>query len=224
MPITDWPLAERPREKLLARGPQALSDAELLAIFLRTGTRGHSALDLARHLLIRFGGLRALLGASQHEFCETPGLGPAKYAQLQAVLAMAARELREPWRRGATLSSPSDAEALLIRHLRPHPQEVFSCLWLDTRHRLIEIQDLFHGTVNGASVHPREVVRAALRHNAAAVILAHNHPSGVAEPSVADRQLTGRLREALGLVDVQVLDHIVVGDGNCVSFAARGLL
>ncbi len=224
MAISQWPLAERPREKLLTLGPQALSDAELLAIFLRTGTRGRSALDLARELLARFGGLRDLLGASQSDFCQTPGLGPAKYAQLQAVLAMAARELREPWRRGASLSSPSDAEALLIRHLRPHPQEVFCCVWLDTRHRLIQIQDLFHGTINGASVYPREVVRAALRHNAAAVILAHNHPSGVAEPSAADRQLTGRLSEALGLIDVRVLDHIVVGDGDCVSFAARGLL
>ena len=224
MPINQWPDAERPREKLLARGPDALSDAELLAIFLRTGIAGKSAVDLARDLLTQFGGLRALLGASQREFCASPGLGPAKYAQLQAVLAMATRELKDGLKRGAALTSPQQATSLVCQHLRPRSQEVFSCLWLDSRHRLIELQDLFFGTINGASVYPREVVRAALRHNAAAVILAHNHPSGVAEPSQADKQLTTRLSDALSLVDVRVLDHIVVGDGESVSFADRGLL
>ncbi len=224
MPINQWPDAERPREKLLARGPDALSDAELLAIFLRTGIAGKSAVDLARDLITQFGGLRPLLRASQHEFCASRGLGPAKYAQLQAVLAMATRELKDGLKRGAALTSPQQAASLICQHLRRRSQEVFSCLWLDSRHRLIELQDLFFGTINGASVYPREVVRAALRHNAAAVILAHNHPSGVAEPSQADKQLTTRLSDALSLVDVRVLDHIVVGDGESVSFADRGLL
>lgn len=224
MPINHWPDAERPREKLLLRGPDALSDAELLAIFLRTGVPGKSAVDLARDLLQRFGGLRTLLCADQTTFCEHPGLGPAKYAQLQAVLAMATRELKDGLKRGAALSSPEQAAALICRHLRHRQHEVFSCLWLDSRHRLIELQDLFFGTINGASVYPREVVRAAMRHNAAAVILAHNHPSGVAEPSPADKQLTTRLCDALSLIDVRVLDHIVVGDGESVSFANRGLL
>lgn len=224
MPINHWPDTERPREKLLLRGADALSDAELLAIFLRTGLPGKTAVDLARELLQRFGGLRALLSAEQADFCAQPGLGPAKYAQLQAVLAMATRELKDGLKRGQPLSSPEQATALICRHLRHRAHEVFSCVWLDSRHRLIELQDLFFGTINGASVYPREVVRAAMRHNAAAVILAHNHPSGVAEPSTADKQLTTRLCDALSLVDVRVLDHIVVGDGESVSFANRGLL
>ena len=222
--ISDWPLAERPREKLLALGPQALSDAELLAIFLRTGIPGKSAVELARELLGRFGGLRPLLRASQREFCATPGLGPAKYAQLQAVLAMGVRELAESAQRGDALSSPEQAQALLERHLRDRGQEVFCCLWLDTRHRLIRLEDMFFGTINAASVYPREVVKAALKYQAAAVIFGHNHPSGIAEPSAADRQLTVRLVSALQLIDVRVLDHIVVGDGDCTSFAQRGLL
>ena len=162
--------------------------------------------------------------ASQSEFCTSRGLGPAKYAQLQAVLTMASREMTETLTRGEGLSSPDQASALIYRHLRHHAQEVFSCLWLDSRHRLIKMQDMFFGTINGASVYPREVVRAAMKHNAAAVILAHNHPSGIAEPSHADKELTQRLITALNLIDVRVLDHIVVGDGDCVSFASRGLL
>ncbi len=224
MPINTWPAAERPREKLLQRGAAALSDAELLAIFLRTGVRGKSAVSLARDLLTRFGGLRGLLMASQAEFCACAGLGPAKYAQLQAVIAMASREMQEALERGDSLSSPAAAQAVLARHLRHRPQEVFCCLWLDTRHRLIALEDLFFGTINGASVYPREIVRIALKHNAAAVIFGHNHPSGVAEPSAADRQLTSRLCSALTLIEVRVLDHIVVGDGHCVSFAQRGLI
>ena len=222
MPITDWPAAERPREKLLQRGPQSLSDAELLAIFLRTGMRGKTAVDLARELLAGHGGLRALLEADARSFCSAPGLGTAKYAQLQAVLEMARRHLGETLQRGDALRNPGDTRRYLRARLRGLPREVFTCLFLDNRHRVIACEELFQGTIDGATVHPREVVRRALHHNAAALILAHNHPSGVAEPSRADRSLTERLRQALALVDVRVLDHLVVGDGEEVSFAERG--
>lgn len=224
MAIRDWPAAERPREKLLARGPGALSDAELLAVFLRTGVRGKTAVDLARDLLETHGGLRPLLEAERARFCASPGLGDAKYVLLQAVLEMARRHLHETLVRGDALSCPDDTRRYLTAQLRGHPHEVFACLFLDNRHRVIRFDELFHGTINGASVHPREVVRRSLAHNAAAVILAHNHPSGVAEPSAADLQLTRRLTDALALVDVRVLDHIVVGDGETVSLAERGLL
>lgn len=223
MAITDWAAGERPREKLLARGPQALSDAELLAIFLRTGVRGKSAVDLARELLRQHAGLRGLLNADAESLSVTPGLGPAKCAQLQATLELARRHLGEALERGAPLTDPAATRRYLIARLRDRFQEVFACLYLDTRHRVIAFEELFHGTLDGASVHPREVVRQALRHNAAALIFAHNHPSGVAEPSDADRRLTQRLKEALGLVDIRVLDHFVVGDGEAVSFAERGL-
>ena len=224
MPITDWPLDERPREKLLRRGAQALSDAELLAIFLRTGTPGKTAVDLARELLTRFGSLRALLEADLRQFCEGEGLGAAKYAQLQATTEMARRHLGETLRRGNALESPEATRRYLSAQLRDRPHEVFACLFLDNRHRVIAFEELFQGTINGASVHPREVVKKALAHNAAAVILAHNHPSGVAEPSRADRHITQQLTQALGLVEVRVLDHLVVGDGEAVSFAERGYL
>ena len=224
MAIRDWPASERPREKLLARGAQSLSDAELLAIFLRTGVTGKSAVDLARELLQAFDGLRPLLAASQAAFCAAPGLGNAKYAQLQAVLEMGRRHLYEGLARGESLTSPASSREYLQARLCHYPYEVFACLFLDNRHRLIACEELFRGTVNGASVHPREVVRRALEHNAAAVILAHNHPSGIAEPSQADIQLTGRLRDALGLVDVRVLDHLVVAPGDWASLAERGLL
>ncbi len=224
MAITDWPEDERPREKLLARGPAALSDAELLAIFLRTGTRGKTAVDLARELLTDFGGLRPLLHADQQSFCSSNGLGQAKYAQLQAVLEMARRHLWETLQRGEELRNPGDTRMYLTARLRDYPYEVFASLYLDNRHRVIAFEELFRGTIDGASVHPREVVKRALHHNAAAVILAHNHPSGVAEPSRADEALTQRLKDALGLVDIRVLDHIVVGDGAVTSFAERGLL
>lgn len=224
MAITDWPASERPREKLLAKGAAALSDAELLAIFLRVGVTGKSAVDLARELLDRFGGLRPMLEADRAGFCEAKGLGDAKYAQLQAVLEMARRHLLETLSRGDALESPEATARYLSLRLRDRPQEVFAVLFLDSRHRVIAFEELFFGTIDGASVHPREVVRRALAHNAGAVILAHNHPSGVAEPSGADHAITRRLKEALALIDVRVLDHIVVGDGVTVSFMERGLL
>jgi len=224
MAITDWPADDRPREKLLQRGPGALTDAELLAIFLRTGVKGKSAVDLARELLSEHGGLRNLLGADQRCFCRSLGLGPAKYAQLQAVLEMSRRYLRQNMDRNGTLTSPDDTRDYLTAHLAGHPNEVFACLFLDNRHRIIEYEELFHGTIDGASVHPREVVRRALKHNAAALILAHNHPSGVAEPSRADSSITQRLKQALELVDVRVLDHFIIGDGEATSLAERGLL
>lgn len=224
MSIKHWPAQERPREKLLAQGAATLSDAELLAIFLRTGITGRSAVELARELLIEFNGLRPLLESGEKAFCAHKGLGPAKYVQLQAVLEMSRRHLAASLSRGDALCSPEDTRNYLSAQLRHYPYEVFACLFLDNRNRVIAFEELFRGTINGASVHPREVIRRALQHNAAALILAHNHPSGVAEPSQADRQLTERLKETLSQVDVRVLDHIVVGDGEQVSFAERGWL
>ncbi|PKQ75452.1 hypothetical protein AOX56_19635 [Aeromonas sobria] len=224
MSIKEWPEDERPREKLLRQGPAALSDAELLAIFLRTGVNGLSAVDLSRNLLNQFGSLRSLLGADQRAFCEAHGLGPAKYAQLQAVLEMARRHLAELLQRGDALSSPQLTRDYLQAQLRDRPREVFALLLLDNQHRVIQFVELFYGTIDSASVWPREIVQIALKHNAAAVILAHNHPSGVAEPSRADRQITDRITAALALIDIRVLDHLVIGDGITVSFAERGWL
>lgn len=224
MPIPDWPASERPREKLLARGAGTLSDAELLAIFLRTGVSGRTAIDLARELLHEFGGLRPLLEAECERFCAGRGLGPAKYVQLRASLELGRRYLESRLVRGDVLSSPADTRDFLAARLRAYPHEVFACLFLDNRHRVLAFEELFRGTIDGAAVHPREVVKRALAHNAAALILAHNHPSGVAEPSQADRALTRRLRDTLALVDIRVLDHFVVGDGEIVSFAERALL
>jgi len=222
--ITDWPLDERPREKMLLRGPEALSDSELLAIFLRTGTRGKTAVDLARELLERFGSLRALLNADQKTFCACAGLGEAKYVQLQATLEMMRRHLAESLHRQDVLLNPDDTRRYLLGRMRDYHFEVFACLFLDNRNRVISFDEMFFGTINGASVYPREVVRRALKHNAASVILSHNHPSGLAEPSAADKNITRQLREALALVDVRVLDHLVIGDGEVVSFAERGFL
>jgi DNA repair protein RadC len=224
MSIKDWPLAERPREKLLQRGPAALSDAELLAIFLRTGVSGRTAVDLARELLTQFGGLRPLLEADRRRFCDARGLGQAKYVQLQATLELARRHLLATLDRSDVLTSPDATRRYLASQLRDRPQEVFAALFLDNRHRVIAFEELFFGTIDGASVHPREVVRRALSHNAAALILAHNHPSGVAEPSRADESITRRLKDALALVDIRVLDHLIVGDGQMVSLAERGLV
>jgi DNA repair protein RadC len=222
MAISDWPAHERPREKMLLRGAQALSDAELLAIFLRTGSKGKTAVDLARELLIQFGSLRGLLEADRQQFCQSPGLGEAKYCQLQATLEMSRRYLAEKLARGDALNNPADTHRFLLARMRDFRQEVFACLYLDNRHRVISFDEMFYGTINMASVHPREIVQRALKHNASAVILAHNHPSGIAEPSQADRDLTGQLQKALALIEVRVLDHIVVGDGTTVSFAERG--
>ena len=224
MPITDWPADERPREKLLQRGPQALSDAELLAIFLRTGVPGTTAVDLARELLNDFGGLRPLLAADRKIFCSRPGLGASKYAQLQAVLEMGRRHLGETLRRCDLLTDIEKTRQFLTAQLRGYPFEVFAAAFLDNRHRVIEFEELFRGTINGASVHPREVIRRCIAHNAAAVIFAHNHPSGVAEPSDADQRLTRQLCDALAPLDVRVLDHFIIGDGAAVSLAERGLM
>ena len=224
MAITDWPVDERPRERMLARGAEALSDAELVAIFLRTGVKGRSAVDLAREALRRFGSLTALFGASSADFCASPGLGAAKYVQLQAVLEMARRALKEKLAGGAALSSPQAVRDYLRLRLQALEHEVFVGVFLDAQNRLLAVEELFRGTLTQTSVYPREIVKRALGHNAAAVIFAHNHPSGIAEPSRADEMLTQTLRQALALVDVKVLDHFVVGSGAALSFAERGLL
>lgn len=225
MAITDWPQDERPRERLLAQGAASLSDAELLAIFLRVGMTGKSAVDLARELIGHFGSLTQLFSASRDEFSAIPGMGPAKYAQLQAVLEMSRRALAEEIRQGDAFASPTLVRDYLRLHLAGLPHEVFFALWMDAQNRLIAAEELFRGTLTQTSVYPREVVKKALWHNAAAVVLAHNHPSGVAEPSTADEILTRELKQALALVDVRVLDHfIVAGQSHPLSFAERGLL
>ena len=224
MAITDWPVDDRPREKLLGKGADALSDAELLAIFLRTGMHGKSAVDLARELLTRCGSLSALCAASERDVCELPGMGPAKYAQLQAVMEMARRALRERLATGNALNSPSAVRDYLRMKLQALPHEVFVVLFLDAQNRVIGSEELFRGTLTQTSVYPREVVKRALHHNAGAVIFAHNHPSGVAEPSHADETLTQALKQALALVDVRVLDHFIVAGSGVLSFAERGLL
>ncbi|HVV67441.1 MAG TPA: DNA repair protein RadC [Gammaproteobacteria bacterium] len=224
MAITDWPITERPREKLLTLGANALSDAELLAIFLRTGVGGKTAVDLARELLKEFNGLRHLLEATQSRFCETRGLGAAKYAQLQAILELNRRHLQERLQNTDTLSSTLLTKHYLISRLRHHKREVFACIFLNTCHHMLGFEELFWGTIDCANVYPREVVKRALHYNAAAVILAHNHPSGVAVPSAADKKVTSELSKALQLVDVRVLDHMVVGDEQVASFAELGLM
>ncbi|MDP3007675.1 MAG: DNA repair protein RadC [Methylococcales bacterium] len=224
MAIKDWLAEDRPREKLLQRGSAALTDAELLAIFLRTGVQGKSAVDLARDLLADFGSLKALLDADHQRFCQAHGLGDAKYAQLQAVLEMAKRHFKEVLQRGNALTSPDITRAYLSAQLRGYSYEVFACLFLDNQHRVIQLDELFRGTIDGASVYPREVVKKALHHNAAAVIFAHNHPSGIAEPSTADKHITEKLKQALALFDIRVLDHFIIGDGQPYSFAEHGLL
>ncbi|HTC50569.1 MAG TPA: DNA repair protein RadC [Steroidobacteraceae bacterium] len=224
MSIRHWLPCERPREKLMEQGAQSLSNAELLAVFFGTGSRGGTAVDLGHQLLARFGSLRELLCAERERALAGPGLGPARYCMLQAALELSRRHYRETLQTGPALDSPDSARGFLLAQLRDRPYEVFCCMHLNTRHQLIAFEELFRGTIDGASVHPREVVKSALARNAAAVILAHNHPSGVAEPSQADELITQRLRDALALVDVRVLDHVIVGDGRCMSFAERGLI
>ncbi|MGH8632221.1 MAG: RadC family protein [Burkholderiales bacterium] len=224
MTIKDWPEDDRPREKLLAKGPQSLSDAELLAIFLRTGVKGKSAVELARELLNRFGSVAKLIGADLEGFCAINGLGEAKYVQLQAAVEMARRALAQEIKAGVNLSSPQAVRDYLRLTLQHRPVEVFMAILLDAQNRVIAAEELFAGTLSQTSVYPREVVKTALKHNAASVIFAHNHPSGVAEPSRADEVLTQALKRALESVDVRVLDHFIVGGDAALSFAERGLL
>ena len=224
MAITDWPIAERPREKLLQRGVAALSDAELLAIFLRTGVKGKSAVDMARDLLNEHGDLRSLLEASQEAFCSSNGLGVAKYCQLQATLEMGQRYLATSLQRGDAFTNPGTVRSYLQQRLRGESRELFHCLFLDNKNRLIVDETLFMGTIDQSVVHPREVVKRALEVNASAVILSHNHPSGVCDPSSADIEITRRLKEALELVEIRLLDHLIVGDQEVLSLAERGLL
>jgi len=224
MAITDWPVNERPRERLLNEGAQALSDAELLAIFLRVGVRGKSAVDLARDLIGHFGSLSGLFAASRQVCTRVAGLGDAKYAQLQSVLEMSRRALAETMQERDALSSPSAVRDYLRLRLSALPHEVFMAVFLDAQNRVLQAEELFRGTLTQTSVYPREVVKRALAHNAAGVILAHNHPSGAAEPSQSDRWLTDQLKAALALVDVRVLDHFVVAGNGSLSFAERGLL
>jgi DNA repair protein RadC len=224
MMIRHLPEHERPRERLLREGAAALSDAELLAVILRTGMRGCSAIELAARLIRDKGGLAPLLAASIGELSEAPGMGPAKAAPLLASLELARRAMGESWRRGATLRTPIDCATYLRLWLAHRPHEVFACLFLDSRSRVIACEELFRGSLDTAEVHPREVVRRALLHNAASLILAHNHPSGVTEPSEADLAITRRLVGALSLIQVRIVDHFIVGEGPPVSLAARGLL
>ncbi|MFZ6648419.1 RadC family protein [Undibacterium sp. TJN25] len=222
MAITDWPEDQRPRERLIKNGAAALSDAELLAVFLRVGVKGKSAVDLGRDMLSRFGSLSGLFSASIKDFSAMHGLGDAKYAQLHAVLELAKRAISEELQSGTGLSSPQAVKRYLQLMIGNKPYESFAVLFLDVKNRLIASEELFRGTLSHASVYPREVVKAALQHNAAAIILAHNHPSGSTEPSQADIALTQKLKQALSLVDVSVLDHFIVANPHVYSFAEHG--
>lgn len=224
MGINHWPAEQRPREKLIQQGAQALSDSELLAIFLRTGVQGINAVELARRTLTHFGNLQSLLSADIDEFCDCMGLGEAKYAQLQAVLEMSRRYLAEELNNSCSLNSASQVRDFLSVQLRAKQREVFAVMFLDAQHNLIEYQEMFAGTLNSAAVYPREIVKLALQKNAHACILAHNHPSGVAEPSQADILITDRIRTALELVDISLLDHFIIGNGVPVSLAERGYI
>lgn len=224
MVIKDWPSADRPREKLLEHGAESLTDAELLAIFLRTGIKGKTAVDLARDLLNDFGGLREILIAPKHQFCAHCGLGNAKYAQLQAVVEMAKRHLAAEIKKGTKISSAETTKEYLNAKLRDKEHEVFAALFLDSQHQLIAYKELFKGSLDSASVYPREVIKEALNLGAGAVIFAHNHPSGIAEPSNADIAITERLCNALKLIDIRVLDHFIVGHQHTLSFSQKGLI
>jgi len=224
MAITDWPAAERPREKLLELGASALSDAELLAIFLRVGVVGKSAVDLARDLLTRFGSLTGIFAASQADLSQVHGIGASKYVQLQAIFEMSRRALNEKMQVKDMLSSPQQVRDFLCLKLGGLSREVFVVLFLDAQNRMIMSEEMFSGTLTQTSVYPREVVKKALHHNAASVIFAHNHPSGIAQPSQADELITKQLKQALALVDVRVLDHFIVAGNTTFSFVERGLL
>ena len=222
MAISDWPLAERPRERLLAEGAKVLSDAELLAVLLRTGIPGKSAVDLARDLLKKYKGIAAMLEADDLE--SVSGLGPAKRAQFAAAIELSRRALQEEMEKRNALTSPGAVRDYLRLALSYRAEEAFLCIWLDAQHRVVKIEEAFSGTLTQTSVYPREIVKAALAHNAAAVIFAHNHPSGVAQPSQSDELLTRNLKEALALVEVKVLDHFIIAGNQAISFAERGLL
>lgn len=222
MGIKDWPQGEGPREKLLLKGAGHLSDAELLAVILRNGLAGQNAVDLARNMIHQFGGLRSLLSAPKSQVCKLAGVGPVKYAQLQAAAEISKRIAHENLQRGQILTNPDLTRDYLMRQLTDRSYEVFALLLLDTQHRVIQFVELFRGTIDSASVYPREVVSLVLEKKAAAVIVCHNHPSGIAEPSQADRRITERIKNALATIDVSLLDHMVVGDQEIVSFAERG--
>jgi len=222
--ICNWPELERPREKLLNRGPQALSNAELIALLLGSGTKGRSAVDMARGLIEEFGSLREMLNPDIQRWEKHRGIGPARYAMLMGALEISRRFLLESLRDKPNLDTPEATRDFLLQQLRDRPYEVFCCLFLDNRHRMLAFEEIFRGTIDGAHVYSREIVRAALIHNAASVIVAHNHPSGSMEPSPADEAVTRRLRESLSLVQVRLVDHFVVGDGECYSFSEHGLL
>jgi len=222
--ICNWPESERPREKLLEQGAQVLSDGELIAILLGSGTKGCSAVDMARSLIVEFGSLRDMLSADKQRWEGIHGIGPARYAILMAALEISSRFILAPLRDVPILSTPDATRNFLLQQLRDRHYEVFCCLFLDNRHRMLGFEELFRGTIDGATVHPREIVRRSLQYNAASIIAAHNHPSGSVEPSLADEGLTRRLREALSLIDVRLVDHFIVGDGKCYSFSEHGLL
>lgn len=224
MSIKSWPATERPREKLLLKGASVLTDAELLAIFLRTGVAGKSAVDLARLLLTEFGSLRALLEADLKSFSSHLGLGSAKFAQLQAVIEMSKRHLAEKLSKGAVIDNPQVVKDFLSAQLRDEPHEVFGGLFLDSKHHVIAYKNLFYGSINESTVYPRQVIKICLHYNAAAIILAHNHPSGINEPSHSDKILTGELVKALAYIDVKVLDHLIIGEGEPFSMAEWGMV
>lgn len=224
MAITDWPAAERPREKLIEHGAQALSDAELLAIFLRVGVVGKSAVDLARDLLIQFGSLNGIFAATEHELSQVHGIGSSKYVQLQAIFEMSRRALNEQLQQRDVLASPQAVRDYLVLKLGSYTKEAFLVLFLDTQNRLLATEEMFSGSLSETSVYPREIVKRVLHHNAAAVIFAHNHPTGIAKQSQADELLTKQLQQALALIDVKVLDHFIVAGNNTLSFSQTGLL
>lgn len=224
MPITDWPKEDRPREKLLAKGEQVLTDAELIAIFLKTGTRGKTALDIAKELLTEYGSLKKLMRAPREALIRRSGLGTAKYAALKAALEFSRRYFNETLVKGELLRNSSVTQKFLAYRLKDYENEVFACLFMDNCCRLISFEELFHGTINEANIYPREIVRRGLMHNAAKIILAHNHPSGHPSPSIADKEVTELIKQAVALVDIQVVDHIIVGSGQNFSFADAGLM
>jgi DNA repair protein RadC len=224
MTISKWPSADRPREKLLAKGAKTLTDAELVAIFINTGTREQTALDIAKTLLTTFGCLKKLLNAAPHEIRQTRGLGWAKYANLQAAVELGRRYSNDSVPLRSKLNNSKATQQFLVNCLRHYPNEVFACLFLDNHYRLIQFEELFHGTINEATIYPREIVRRALIHNAAHLILAHNHPSGSPDPSEADKNITHHIKQALALVDINVIDHIIIGNPENFSFAEAGII